>query len=404
MENFTSRNISLLPVVNGSCVNFTFHGVLHTSNDVPRNANSCKLAGDEYLQTNDYSFLSMIGDALSPRNLLPAALPDDVVVVLVVFYCFIILLAVVGNVIVIVIIARYRPKKSVTDYYIFSLAVSDILVATLNMPFQLYFVCANEWLADGITGEVLCKFTSYVQGVTIIACVLTLTAIAIDRYIVICQPKFARMVHSKRSAMIGILIVWFIALCVLSPHLVYQKLDARLKITSVSVSVSWICAEFYPGGKHVGQIYSMFVYVFLYCVPVVTMIFTYGTISYRLWFKRPVFPVTDNTGQYSRSVVHKKKITKLLIVLVLGFTVLWLPFFTFYIVQVFSDCLFEHMRVKMAILQLIGYSNCCVNPVIYTLFNNSFQKEFLRRCNVLACFTIERSPKQHVRTKHDSEV
>lgn len=202
----------------------------------------------------------------------------------------------------------------------------------------------------------------------------------------------------------GILIVWFIALCVLSPHLVFQRLDPRLKITSTSVSVIWVCAEFYPRGKRDGQIYSIFVYVCLYCIPVLIMISTYGAIAHQLWFKRPVFPVSENSSQHIRSVAHKRKITKLLIVLVLGFTVLWLPFFTFSIIQEFSVSEIQHLRIKMAVLQLVGYSNCCVNPIMYTFLNNSFQKEFLRKCRCLQCFSSSHSPGQSLKTEEGSKV
>ena len=130
----------------------------------------------------DPDFLNFLNNLLNPKNLLPEPLPDYLIVIFIVLYTLIIVLAVVGNVIVIIVIGKHGISRSVTDMYIFSLAVSDLLVATLNMPFQLYFLCANEWLAEGVAGEVLCKFTNYVQGVTIVACVLTLTAIAVDRY------------------------------------------------------------------------------------------------------------------------------------------------------------------------------------------------------------------------------
>ena len=48
---------------------------------------------------------------------------------------------------------------------------------SLNMPLQLWFHLTNEWTL----GEVMCKFTNYVQGVTIVASILTLTGIAADR-------------------------------------------------------------------------------------------------------------------------------------------------------------------------------------------------------------------------------
>ena len=132
-------------------------------------------------QGMDPNFLKFLRSLLNPKNLLPEPLPNHLIVTFIILYVFIIVLAVIGNIIVIIVIGKHRFSRSVTDMYIFSLAVSDILVASLNMPFQLYFVCANEWLAEGLAGEILCKFTNYVQGVTIVVCVLTLTVIALDR-------------------------------------------------------------------------------------------------------------------------------------------------------------------------------------------------------------------------------
>ena len=196
----------------------------------------------------------------------------------------------------------------------------------------------------------------------------------------ICRPTISHVFHNKKSATICILGVWVLALCVLAPHLVFQKLDMRLKV-SVDMQfqgTGWICAEFYPRGKKDGQLYSIFVYILLYCVPVLIMVFTYGAIAHRLWFQRQIFPTSENPSQIARNVAQKKKITKLLIVLVLAFTILWLPFFTYSMYIEFLDDVTSSQRLKMAVLQLVGYSNCCVNPLIYNNLNNNFKREFRR--------------------------
>lgn len=163
-----------------------------------------------------------------------------------------------------------------------------------------------------------------------------------------------------------------------------------------------MCAEFYPRGKADGQLYSVFVYVCLYVIPVLIMIFTYGAIAHRLWLKKSVFPASVYRCQMARGVAHKKKITKLLIVLVLAFTILWLPFFSFSIYHNFSDDEIHAFKIKMAIFQLVGYSNCCVNPVMYTFLNSSFQKEFIRICHCLPCLNRE-SKDSSVKTDTESK-
>lgn len=125
--------------------------------------------------SNFSSFLPMF--IISEDSLLPDPLPKPIVIIFMILYVVIICVAVIGNSVVIIMIGLAKRIRSVTDIYILSLAVSDLMIATLNMPFQLYFIVANEWKA----GEFLCKFTNYIQGVTVVASILTLLVIAFDR-------------------------------------------------------------------------------------------------------------------------------------------------------------------------------------------------------------------------------
>lgn len=117
--------------------------------------------------------LEIFGD----NSFIPKALSTDTIVVFMVLYILIIVLAVFSNLTVIVVIGKTRSVRSVTDVLILSLAVSDLMVACLNMPFQLYYIVSNEWdIGDG-----MCKFANYIQGVSVVSSIFTLTAIAFER-------------------------------------------------------------------------------------------------------------------------------------------------------------------------------------------------------------------------------
>ena len=71
----------------------------------------------------------------------------------------------------------------------------------------------------------------------------------------------------------------------------------------------------------------------------------------------------------------------MLLLVVLAFTILWSPYFTFSLYREFVTSVdSESFRMKSAILKLIGYSNCCVNPIIYTFLNRAFQNEIIKMC------------------------
>ena len=133
------------------------------------------VAGDDYpLMMFDNSNFSSI---FSHLDYLPDDLPADLKSALVFAYVTIIVMAVLGNLLVIVIIVGHRKMRTVTNVFLVSLAVSDTLIAAVNMPFQLNFYVQNEWTM----GETLCKLTKYIQGVVIVSSIFTLTGIAVDR-------------------------------------------------------------------------------------------------------------------------------------------------------------------------------------------------------------------------------
>ena len=132
----------------------------------------------DYDHTNDFLLPHSLGNWEPPESdQLPDDLPYEVKVTFTVTYVLIMSLAIAGNLLVITVIARTPKMRTVTNTFLVSLAVSDLCIATLNMPFQLRFYMQNEWTL----GEILCKFTKYMQGVVIVASILTLSGIAIDR-------------------------------------------------------------------------------------------------------------------------------------------------------------------------------------------------------------------------------
>ena len=202
------------------------------------------------------------------------------------------------------------------------------------------------------------------------------------RYAVICEIGFANVIHNRGSARIIIISLWCVALCVPSPNLIFQKLDKRVNVKSSSGvflmdGFKFICAEFFTN-EYGSRIYTAVTYICFYLLPVLMMAFSYGRIGHRLWIHHPIGDVLENPCHHERNIKQKKRVIKMLILLFLSFSVLWLPFFTFHMYREFVANGNESFRIKSAILKLIGYANCCVNPVIYTFLNKAFQNEFKR--------------------------
>lgn len=75
-------------------------------------------------------------------------------------YTTILLLSVTGNALVILTLIQNRRMRTITNVFLLNLAVSDILLGVLCMPFTLI----GTLLRDFVFGEVMCKLLPYLQG------------------------------------------------------------------------------------------------------------------------------------------------------------------------------------------------------------------------------------------------
>lgn len=65
------------------------------------------------------------------------------------FLVIIIVMALFGNVLVVVAFAVFQKLRNVTNYFIVSLAVADILVAGVSMPmWGAYLITGPRWMFD----------------------------------------------------------------------------------------------------------------------------------------------------------------------------------------------------------------------------------------------------------------
>lgn len=144
------------------------------------NASMSSLSEDAFLTSDHSDDNPMLLEALSDRDFLADdddILPRGLQSALVISYVAIMILAVTGNIAVIVVVLSNAKLRTVTNMFLVSLAVSDLLIAGVNMPLQLRYYGRKEW----VDGEILCRLGSYMQGVVVVASIFTLAGIALDR-------------------------------------------------------------------------------------------------------------------------------------------------------------------------------------------------------------------------------
>lgn len=110
-------------------------------------------------------------------DFMPEDLSESARTTFCVLYVAIIVLGLAGNCMTALVVAVNSEMRTTTNVFLVSLAVSDALIAGINMPLQLRLYQQNEWTL----GQAACKLGAYSQGVVIVASILTLISLAIDR-------------------------------------------------------------------------------------------------------------------------------------------------------------------------------------------------------------------------------
>uniref|UniRef100_A0A671M8U9 D(2)-like dopamine receptor n=1 Tax=Sinocyclocheilus anshuiensis TaxID=1608454 RepID=A0A671M8U9_9TELE len=156
------------------------------------------------------SFLPQTNCSVSPS---PSSPPYNFYAVLLVLLIFCV---VFGNVLVCVAVSREKALQNTTNYLIVSLAVSDLLLATLVMPWGVYLEVVGEWRFSRIHCDIL--LTLDVMMCT--ASILNLCAISIDRYTAVAMPLlYNTRYSSRRRVALMIAVVWFLSFAISCPLL-----------------------------------------------------------------------------------------------------------------------------------------------------------------------------------------
>ncbi|KAM6097753.1 D(3) dopamine receptor isoform 2-T2 [Theristicus caerulescens] len=134
-------------------------------------------------------------------------------------YCILILAIIFGNVLVCLAVLRERTLQTTTNYLVVSLAVADLLVATLVMPWVVYLeVTGGVWTFS----RICCDIFVTMDVMMCTASILNLCAISIDRYTAVVKPvqyQYSTGQSSCRRVSLMIVIVWMLAFAVSCPLL-----------------------------------------------------------------------------------------------------------------------------------------------------------------------------------------
>lgn len=206
----------------------------------------------EDLVTNTLNSSQDIADdnKTSPNMTIMFTIPNGTNIIIAAFLALMVIGCVFGNVLVILSVILYKPLRSVQNFFIVSLAVSDLSVAALVMPFHVSNLVVEYW----IYGWLLCEIWLTLDVLLCTSSILNLCAIAVDRYWAIHDPL--NYAQKRTPTRVGLMIaaVWFTSAVVSIPPVfgwnesgqLYDQVKMQCHLTDDrSYVVYSACGSFY---------------------------------------------------------------------------------------------------------------------------------------------------------------
>lgn len=285
-----------------------------------------------------------------------------------VLYALTMLVSLFGNCCLIYLVWKVYETRSLTSFMFVNMAVADLLVTVIMMPLTTSEMHNDfGWMVSGTFGDILCRTVQYITKVAIMASILSLTFMAIDRFYVIKFPLVSRVAWFRKSKFISPFI-WLLSMSLMSIMPVVYFLDEE----------GQQCLLNALGNPRV-TIRGLFIYLFLvsYLIPLAIITILYGKAAHTIWFRSP--PGNRLTGTQQRmEEITKKRVVRMLVIIVAVFAVCWLPIqllHLFYAVTLFRVSV---PIVVSSLTSWLAHANSAINPWLYICLSSKMKPAFLR--------------------------
>ncbi|XP_077523678.1 allatostatin-A receptor-like [Amblyomma americanum] len=252
--------------------------------------------------------------------------------------------------------------RSTTNILIINLAVADLLFIVFCVPFTAWDYALSYWPF----GDAWCRIVQYLVIVCACASIYTLVLMSVDRFLAVVYPVRSMSIRTQANAFRCILLTWIIIFVACVPVLVCHGVvivDGLHSFCTFRVDAGYNIAAFYV---------SLCMIAFV--VPLALIFALYALMLNRLWLGVP--PGGRVSAESSRA---KRRVTRLVIVIVLVFAVCWCPVHVVLVLKsvgLYGERMDAPRIVVQIASQVLAYTNSCVNPFLYAFLSDSFRKGF----------------------------
>lgn len=275
-----------------------------------------------------------------------------------------------GNSLVCLAFYRNRRLRKATNFYVLSLSVNGLIMATFGFPFVAIASGLRKWSFSAN----FCQFNGfisyYISGVSLGTLALT----AVNRYVCVVKPQCYPVLYTKKKTVFSIVFVWLFTLT-----------TGLIAMLVTPISFEWnpktLFCTMTKNKLSVNRV-SHFAFVTVFVLPLGIILFCYGSIYWSIRrHNAAVNPSLQAANSQGTVDTHEIRASRVLLAAVIGFCLCWTPMIAVSILRKVSQ--FHISAFWHSFNALIAASSSWINPIIYGVMNRAMRKEFLKilRCH-----------------------
>ena len=233
------------------------------------------------------------------------------------------------------------------------------------MPWSIaFFYTEGKWLIKGTFGDFTCRTVIFIADVNVIASIVCLIFIAVDRFYTVVYPLRRRAWFRKPKVLAPLL--WMLSVALMTVTAVTSHLHSPSSMCGYNFEI-W-------GDEQAGT-RGHFIYLFVisYLIPLSIITALYAKTIQKLWYHQirrdPLNQNVQQQRQQRRQNRKHKKVIRALIVIVVVFALCWLPAQVYHLFIAITAWEVAVPDIVMYLVYWMGHVNSAINPWLFIGFN-----------------------------------
>ncbi|KAL4658123.1 somatostatin receptor type 5-like [Arapaima gigas] len=303
-----------------------------------------------------------------PTNVMSLQSASTIVMAMISLTVFVI--GLIGNTLSIYVVLRYAKMKTVTNIYILNLSVADELYI-VGLP----FLTVQNMLSYWPFGSFLCQVVMTTDSINQFTSIFCLTMMSIDRYLAVVHPIQSANWRRPQVAKFINGMVWVLSILVVLPVIIFSKVQEDFN----TCNISW------PEPFNVWSMaFILYTSILGFFGPLLIICLCYLLIIVK------VKSAGARAGLTNRRKTERK-VTRLVVAMVLVFMFCWLPFYISNIVNLIVILPENSFTIGLYFFTVsLTYVNSCANPVLYGFLSDNFKQSYLKILCIHRVFGVKR--------------